>query len=238
MNYKSIGRVFANAWWFANSAALHAEWLFSATLSPFLIIFITVRLDFSLKSNKSSPNYYTFYLVVFFCCCLLFIAQFYNSKQIRLGGGGVRPQPSRVHAKIIPNTKWLFSISKPMVKTAYERKKQFITFYKIMFFFVCVVRVKMCRAGKIVNCNKLTHLQMNLHTIFDIVGVAAMRGRVFDFDVYLNWSMPSVLHTFSRINHMNYMQTLLNTLTYKSLVRIFFIRGVRSRIDRFAQQLH
>lgn len=37
-----------------------------------------------------------------------------------------------------------------------------------------------------VNCNKLTHLQMNLHTIFVIVAVTAMQERVFDFDVYLS----------------------------------------------------
>lgn len=43
----------------------------------------------------------------------------------------------------------------------------------------------MCRTGKMVNCNKLTHLQMNLHTISVIVAVAAMQERVFDFDVYL-----------------------------------------------------
>lgn len=52
-------------------------------------------------------------------------------------------------------------ISRAIAATCTHKKKakQFITFYKIIW-------MKMCRAGKIVNCNKLTHLQMNLHTIF------------------------------------------------------------------------
>lgn len=41
----------------------------------------------------------------------------------------------------------------------------------------------MCKTGKIVNCNKLTHLQMNLYTVFVTHAVAVIQKRVFDFDV-------------------------------------------------------
>lgn len=130
---------------------------------------IALRLDFSLKCNKSSPNYYTFYL-----CSVIssfFFLPFPSWKfcnlqyENRVLDGGVRV--NCCHCKKSSHLSLSFALSQHFdfanhCSTFIQKKrkrKQFITFYKIIW-------MKMCRAGKMVNCNKLTHLQMNLHTVF------------------------------------------------------------------------